>query len=152
MTSIPSSSNRFCISPGGEKCILPERSPFLLTTLCAGIPGMLWEAFIAQPTMRLERALPRYFAIAPYDVTLPCGMSRTTSKTDSKKSLCLSFRGVIRDTAKILFNIDKMKGIFSFSLLLPNNALKPITSKYAVCVFNQFSEKQEIMDVPGWGP
>jgi hypothetical protein len=37
--------------------------------------------------MRDDLAVPRYFAIAPYDVTRPAGMSRTTAYTDSKKSL-----------------------------------------------------------------
>jgi hypothetical protein len=35
--------------------------------------------FSAQPTILAERAVPRYLAIAPYEVTLPYGISFVTS-------------------------------------------------------------------------
>jgi hypothetical protein len=40
---------------------------------------------MAQPTMRAEDLAPNAAAIAPKDVTLPLGICRTTSNTNSKK-------------------------------------------------------------------
>src|SRR5690606_14976771 len=50
---------------------------------------------MAQPTMRADNLVPRYSAIAPYEVARPLGISRTTSYTDSKKeSFLFSFAGM----------------------------------------------------------
>jgi len=60
--------------------------PFLFTTRWAGTFGFIVPApFIAHPTIRADNLVPRQFAMAPYDVTLPFGICRATSYTNSKK-------------------------------------------------------------------
>ncbi len=58
------------------------------TTRWAGMnSGWLCAWFIAHPTILAAWGEPMHLAMAPYDVTLPCGTSLAISKTLEKKSL-----------------------------------------------------------------
>jgi len=53
--------------------------------------GELCAWFIAHPTILAAWGEPMHLAMAPYEVTLPCGTSFAISKTLEKKSLFYVF-------------------------------------------------------------
>src|SRR6266436_1219007 len=88
---MPSASSNWRILSGEPNAQLPDNSPLLLMTRCAGTPSGV--SFMIQPTIRAPRGYPTDFANQPYVVTRPTGHVRTRAKTRAASSLTCSEDG-----------------------------------------------------------